>query len=90
MSKGTKYETLSDLAAAFRRGELTHYKLVLDNDSAWLSYTGPLPEGVGKDTDAAYAFMDEKAEECRGWYRGHGYSDLGEACDAAGIPNEWC
>ena len=82
-----KYETLTDLAAAFKRGELAGYTLWLDNDCTGLRYTGPVPDGLSEDE--GYAYRDRKTDEAREWYRGNGYGDLGEACDAAGIPNEW-
>lgn len=87
-----KYANLVELAAAFRSGELNkeHYTLVLDNDSSCLRYTGPLPDGVSIESGAADAWRDEKRDECRAWFRGNGYSDLSDACDAAGIPNDWC
>lgn len=87
-----KYANLVELAAAFRSGELNkeHYKLVLDNDGSWLQYTGPLPDGVEENSEAADVWRDERCDECRAWFSGNGYADLGDACNAAGIPNEWC
>ncbi len=87
-----KYKDLKALAAAFVSGELDkeNYVLVLDNDDSFLSYRGPLPKGVKKDSEAADRWMDEKNDEARAWFRGNGYADLSQACDAAGIPNEWC
>lgn len=87
-----KYKNLTELAAAFRSGDLNraHYTLVLDNDGSWLRYIGPLPDGVARDSEAADVWLDAKHDECRAWFRGNGYSDLSDACDAAGIPNEWC
>lgn len=82
-----KYASLKALAAAFKAGELNGYELWLDNDCSGLHYVGPIPDGV--TGAAADAFMDQKNDECRGWYKGHGYSDLSDACTAAGIPNSW-
>lgn len=90
--KAPKYKNLHQLAAAFASGELDkkHYVLVLDNDNSSLRYVGPLPKGVKKDSDAADDFIDEKDAEAGGWFRGNGYSDLMDACLAAGIPSELC
>lgn len=87
-----KYKNLVELAAAFRSGELNkeHYTLVLDNDSSRLRYIGSLPDGMEENSEAADVWLDEKCDECRAWFRGNGYSDLSDACSAAGIPNEWC
>jgi hypothetical protein len=87
-----KYKNLQELAAAFQSGELSkeHYKLVLDNDCSFLRYCGPTPEGIEEGSDAWWSFYDKKCDEAHDWFRGNGYSDLGDACTAAGIPNEWC
>lgn len=87
-----KYKNLKQLAAAFASGELDRkqYKLILDNDSSHLSWCGPLPVGMKKDSDAADAYMDEMDDKAGAMYRGNGYADLQEACEAAGIPCEWC
>ena len=87
-----KYKNLKELAAAFASGEIdkTKYKLILDNDDSFLSYCGPLPDGVDDDTPAADSWRDQKSDEARTLFRGNGYSDLQEACEAAGIPSEWC
>lgn len=80
-TKKPKYKNLSELAAAFKAGKLKNYKLILDNDDSRLVYDGSLK---GDDNN------DEKNDECANWYRGNGYADLQEACEAAGIPCEWC
>lgn len=85
MAKSMKFKTLKDLANSFASGELKHYKLILDNDDSFLSYIGPIPEGEDED-----CYRDRKNDEAREWYRGNGYADLAEACEAAGIPCEWC
>ena len=74
-----KYKTYSELAAAFRSGELDREKYVLrlDNDSCVLCYMGD-----DMDEDAAY-------EHGHALFQGHGYTDLAEVCKAAGIPAEW-
>lgn len=87
-----KYESLIQLADAFRSGELNkeHYTLILDNDRSWLDYTGPLPDGVDAESEAAEVWQDEMSAKARKLFRGNGYSDLADACEAAGIPCEWC
>ena len=93
MSQATpKYENLIQLAEAFRTGELSrdHYTLILDNDDSHLRYTAPLPDGVDPESEAADAWMDEQYQKCQSLFRGNGYSDLDDACTAAGIPCEWC
>lgn len=87
-----KYKNMTALAKAFASGKLDRkqYVLVLDNDDSFLRYCGPLPKGVQKDSEAADRWMDEKNDEAQAWFRGNGYADLSQACDAAGIPNEWC
>ena len=87
-----KYKNLIELAEAFRSGELNkeHYTLILDNDSSHLQYTGPLPDGVEEGSEAADAWGDEQYQKCRTLFSGNGYSDIDDACTAAGIPCEWC
>lgn len=82
-----KYPTIKDLAAAFASGELDkkQYRLTLDNDDSFLSFIGPVPRGADKD-----CYRDTKNDECRTWFRGNGYRDVLDACEAAGIPSEWC
>jgi hypothetical protein len=78
-----KYKNLTELAAAFKTGELKKnlYMLQLDNDCSSLRYIGPI---------ASEEDLDEKNDECDDWFRGNGYADLKEACEIAGIPCEWC
>lgn len=87
-----KYKNLRQLAAAFASGELdkTKYKLILDNDCSFLNYVGPLPMGMKPETDEAYEWLDEQHEAARKLFEGNGYSDLLDACLAAGIPADWC
>lgn len=87
-----QYNTVQQLAAAFACGELdkTKYTLVLDNDDSYLTYTGPLPDGVDEDSDAAYEWYRQKHNEAMNLFRGNGYGDLLAAFAAAGIPAEWC
>ena len=75
-----KYKTYTELANAFKSGELdpSKYFLLLDNDDCHLHYMGD-----DMDEDAAH-------EHCRNLFRGNGYGDLKELCDAAGIPAQWC
>lgn len=88
----TKYKNLKQLAAAFASGELDRkkYRLILDNDDSFLTYCGPLPRGMKKDSDEAASWRDSKSDEARQWFRGNGYADLLDACEAAGIPSQWC
>lgn len=87
-----KYKNLQQLAEAFRSGALSRdeYTLILDNDDSFLSYTGPLPDGVEADSEEADIWRDRKSNQARNWFRGNGYADLADACKAAGIPVEWC
>lgn len=83
-----KYKNLTAVADAFKSGELSGYKLVLDNDDSFLDWDGKdNPHEPG--TDAYWEFCDNKRDECRDWYRGNGYRDIDAACAAAGIPTEW-
>jgi hypothetical protein len=82
-----KYRNLIELAEAFKKGELTGFVLMLDNDDSFLRYIGPVPQGVS-DVEAE-TFRDRKTDEADNIFRGHGYSDLEDACKAAGIPSEW-
>jgi hypothetical protein len=90
MSKKLHFKNLKELAKGFADGRLAGYKLILDNDGSWLSYEGPLPDGMKRNTEAADVWLDAKNDEGREWYSGNGYSDLADACEAAGIPCEWC
>jgi hypothetical protein len=85
-----KYKNMMELAEAFRTGELSkeHYTLVLDNDSSSLRYTGPNPNE--EETDEYWMFQDRKNDEAGELFDGNGYADLKDACEAAGIPAEWC
>lgn len=87
-----RFKDLKALAKAFASGELDKekYRLVLDNDNSFLTYVGPLPKGMKKDSEAADVWLDEKDAETLAMFRGNGYADLQEACEAAGIPCEWC
>lgn len=82
-----KYNSVLQLAVAFRNGMLRNYVLTLDNDSARLRYNGPMDE-EGNLPDGRT--VDEVNDECAEWYRGKGYRDLQEAHEAAGVPCEWC
>ncbi len=75
-----KYKTYTELAAAFASGELDKdkYVLVMDNDCCSLSYRGD-----DMDEDEAY-------DHVKSLFRGGGYGDIVEVCEAASIPAEWC
>jgi hypothetical protein len=90
MAKKMQFKSLKEVAAAFADGRLAGYKLILDNDSSWLSWEGPLPEGMKRASAAADAWLDEKNDAASAMFRGNGYADLADACEAAGIPCEWC
>ncbi len=87
--KQPKFKTLTELAEAFRREELSRYEwsLRLDNDNMHLTFVGPVPEGVDPND-----FESEKYDE--------GYTlfncNTGVEAQAvelfrlAGIPAEWC
>lgn len=85
--KARRYESIAELAKAFKEGELNNYKLVLDNDCSFLTYVGPMNE----DWEAPDGrHVDEVNDEAREWFEGKGYADLPDALKAAGIPNGWC
>ena len=75
-----KYKTYTELAEAFSSGELDKkkYVLVMDNDYCSLNYRGD-----DMDENEAY-------DHCQTLFRGGGYGDIIEVCEAAGIPAEWC
>lgn len=83
-----KYKSLSELAQGFKNGELKDYVLILDNDWTGLRYSAKKPDDMSEeDWDIHCDTMSDAASNL---YRGNGYSDLGEAMAAAGIPYEWC
>jgi hypothetical protein len=87
-----KYKDLQQVAAAFASGELdrSKYVLILDNDCSYLTYCGPLPDGMIEGSAEADAWSAQHHAEVDGWFSGRGYADLLDACLAAGIPAEWC
>ncbi len=84
-----KYNNLKELAEAFKSGELSRgdWILRLDNDNSSLYWRGEIP--FPEDSDAHTDFFDAKHDEAYEWFRGNGYADLQDACEAAGIPAEW-
>lgn len=88
MAEKCKYKDMAALAAAFKSGELDkdHWRLQMDNDGSHLGYVGPLPEGLDEDSPAADEWREKKEA---GLFRGQGYADIVDACNAAGIPTEW-
>ena len=82
-----KYKSITALLAAFRSGEIDKgkWQLSMDNDCSSLQYIGPVPPGVDE-----FEFSDQKYNEGRALFRGGGYMDIVELCNAAGIPCEWC
>ena len=87
-----KYKNIKELARAFKCGELSkkEWTLILDNDCSSLRYTGALPDGMDEDSEEADVWLDKKNDEADKLFYGNGYSDLQDACEAAGIPTEWC
>lgn len=87
-----KYQNLKEVAAAFQSGELDRekYTLILDNDDSFLQCTEPLPDGIEEGSDEADAWERKQHERTMSLFRGNGYPDLQDACEAAGIPCEWC
>lgn len=79
-----KYKSYTELAAAFKSGELdsTKYYLMLDNDSTGLCRL--------YDDSLSYEENDRLNEEAGEWFSGDGYQDIEAMADALGIPNEWC
>lgn len=85
-----KYKNIMELAAAFKSGELSkdQWFLMLDNDYSSLRFKGPNPNEEGSDAHEEFEeAMNDKGHEL---FHGNGYSDLKDACEAAGIPAEWC
>jgi hypothetical protein len=87
----SKYKNLKELSGAFKAGELNGWMLILDNDCTYLSYRGPLPDGIEDDTDASDAFESQKCDEGSELWDGNKEAYiLDQALDLAGIPNEGC
>lgn len=82
-----KYKTYGELAEAFRAGVLPGWKLILDNDSCHLAFTGDPPEGSSESE--VMDFDDKKYLEGQKLFHGEGYNDLAKAVEALGIPCEW-
>jgi hypothetical protein len=84
-----KYKNLQELAEAFKSGELEGWVLMLDNDSTYLRYDGPLPKGIENDTEEHYEYEEQKSEEGDKLYNGsQDIYILDQALKMAGIPNE--
>ena len=84
-----KYNDLTELAAAFKSGELdkNEWMLVIDNDSDWLQWLGEIPF---EDPDDIESKMYKKAHELYSGGDGSTSSGMIGACRAAGIPTEGC
>ena len=87
-----KYNTLLDVAKAFKSGELdkNEYTLYVDNDYSFITWCGKIPDNLEEDSDAAWDYEMAKREECGKWYKGNGRNDFTLALAAAGIPFELC
>jgi len=83
MPKNPKYKNYTELAAAFKSGELSsaHYTLVLDKGAAenHLRYYNP---------DESDEVNEAKSDECRNLFDGD--QPIESIFEAAGIPCEWC
>lgn len=82
-----KYKTYKALANAFESGELNRkeWKLIMDNDSCYLNWRGPVPKDVDEDE-----FYENKYEEGCKIFHGDGDCDIMEIVEALGIPAERC
>lgn len=82
-----KYPTIGDLLAAFQSGELDKnlWTLVMDNDGSRLKYVGPVPSGID-----CFRYVGEMNDTASLWFRGGGYDDIVDLCNAVGIPCVWC
>ncbi len=84
-----KYKNITELATAFKAGELKGWVLSLDNDNTSLSWRGDWPSGVEPGSDEGADFEEKKYDEGHELYDG---SDdtyiLPEVLLLAGIPNE--
>lgn len=84
----SKYKNIQELAYAFTSGELSNWVLMVDNDSTYLRWSGPLPDGIEYDTDAGDKFEEQKADEAELLWDSPDVYILGQALAAAGIPNK--
>ena len=80
-----KYKNIKELAEAFKSGELKDWILMVDNDSTHLRWTGDSP---AFDTDEGDDFECEKYDEGKRLWASPDIYILGQALEAAGIPNE--
>lgn len=83
-----KYKNWAELISAFNGGELEDWIVVMDNDDAYLSWCGEIPDDMTEDQEIA--FWDAKFKESRKLWRGGGYRDLVDVLNAVGVPAEWC
>lgn len=83
-----KYKNIGELAEAFKSGELQGWVLMVDNDSTHLSWRGNRPEHIKDDTDESEDFEEQKYDEGKRLWDSPDVYILGQALEAAGIPNE--
>lgn len=76
-----KYKNIKELAEAIKSGELQNWILIVDNDSTYLQWIGNRP-------DEAEDFEEQKYEEGKKLWDSPDVYILGQALEAAGIPNE--
>ena len=80
-----KYKNIKKLAAAFRSGELKDWVLMVDNDNTYLRWVGDSPD---YNTAPAAAFEQQKSDEGNDLWDSPDVYILGQALQAAGIPNQ--
>jgi len=90
-----KYTTLTELAEAFKRGELDEsYKVVIDKGGCALSLRqfkdfGYSENNTEAEDDAAAAAEDESYERCQEIFNREFECCLEDLFKLAGIPCEW-
>jgi hypothetical protein len=87
MSNPAKYTTLTELAQAFKSGELDKsYYVRIDKGGNQLSLRQHGPTGTADDDDTD----DERYEHCEALFDREYGDPLEELFRLAGIPSEWC
>ena len=82
-----KYKNIKELAEAFKLGELKGWVLMVDNDNTYLRWVGEQPD-YHKTPDAAEEFQEKNYDEAAELCDSPDVYILGQALEAAGIPNE--
>ncbi|KKN78843.1 hypothetical protein LCGC14_0346150 [marine sediment metagenome] len=83
-----KYNNIQELAKAFKSGDLKGWVLMVDNDNTYLRWVGKWPEHIEDDTKESAAFEEQKYDEAEKLWDSPDVYILGQALEAAGIPNE--